>query len=154
MRVWLLFKILLHPLRAAQERIDAWVMARVERQTGPITLRRNRIYILPTRAGYFFALITLVMLLGAMNYSNSMAFLLTFLLGGIGLVCMHHTHANLVQLQLRRGHCEPVFAGEDACFLVHVENPRHNRVIHWHSAGPGANRRATSATCPPAICAP
>lgn len=111
------------PLRAARRFIDAWVLARVQRQPGPVTVRRGRIYILPTRFGYGFALMLLVMLLGAMNYSNSMAFLLTFLLAGLGMVCMHHTHANLVNLQLRRGTARPVFAGEQAHFEVLIDNP-------------------------------
>lgn len=135
MRFWLIFKILLHPLRFAQDRIDAWVMARVKRQPGPITIGRNRVYILPTRFGYFFAFMLLVMLLGAMNYSNSMAFMLTFLLSGIGLVCMHHTHANLAHLQLRAGTSEPVFAGETAHFEVRIDNPaahpRYSLALSW-----------------------
>ncbi len=135
MRLWLVFKILLHPLRAAQDRIDAWVMARVKRQPGPIDIGRKRVYILPTRFGYGFALLGLVMLLGAMNYSNSMAFMLTFLLAGIGLINMHHTHANLAHLRLRVGTCEPVFAGETAHFRVHVDNPsagpRYSLALSW-----------------------
>ncbi|MEQ1438791.1 DUF58 domain-containing protein [Fontimonas sp. SYSU GA230001] len=135
MRVWLIFKILLHPIRYAQDRIDAWVMARVRRQPGPVVITRNRVYILPTRFGYFFAFMLLIMLLGAMNYSNSMAFMLTFLLAGIGLVCMHHTHANLAHLQLRTGHCEPVFAGETAHFEIRVDNPaahaRYSLALSW-----------------------
>src|SRR3546814_17338047 len=95
--------MLWHPLRTVQQRIDAWVMARVKRQPGPIAIPRNRVYIVPTRFGYVFALMLLVMLLGAMNYSNSMAFMLTFLLEGLGLTCMQHTHANLHNLQLRAG---------------------------------------------------
>ncbi|HEX4894869.1 MAG TPA: DUF58 domain-containing protein [Solimonas sp.] len=123
MRLWLVFKILLHPLRWAQDRIDAWVMARVKRQTGPIEIGRRRVYILPTRFGYTYGLMLLVMLLGSMNYSNSMAFALTFLLAGLGLVCMHHTHANLVNLSLRSGLVSPVFAGELAHFEVRIDNP-------------------------------
>lgn len=123
MRVWLLAKILLHPFRYVQARIDAWVMARVKRQPGPIAIPRGRVYILPTRFGYGFALMLLVMLLGAMNYSNSMAFLLTFLLAGLGLLCMHHTHANLANLQLRAGVARPVFAGETAHVEIRVDNP-------------------------------
>nr|WP_084615557.1 DUF58 domain-containing protein [Solimonas flava] len=114
---------LLHPLRAAQARIDAWVMARVKRQPGPIAIPRHRVYILPTRFGAGFTLMLLVMLLGAMNYSNSMAFLLTFLLAGLGLVGMHHTHANLVNLQLRAGVARPLFAGETAQVEVRIDNP-------------------------------
>lgn len=135
MRVWLILKLVLHPVRWAQERIDAWVLARVKRQPGPIPVPRNRIYIVPTRFGYGFAITCLVMLLGAMNYSNSMAFALTFLLIGLGLVCMHHTHANLVNVQLRAGRAKPVFAGETAHFEIFVDNPaeklRHTLTAAW-----------------------
>ena len=62
------------------------------------------------------------MLLGAMNYANSMAFGLTFLLTGVTLVAMHHTHRNLLNLQLSVGHCEPVFAGQTLSFNIGVEN--------------------------------
>ena len=49
---WLLLKILLHPLRFAQERIDAWVLVRVKREPGPVQVPRHRVYILPTRFGW------------------------------------------------------------------------------------------------------
>ncbi len=123
MRIWLLLKILLHPIRYAQERIDAWVMARVKRQPGPIRIPRQRIYIVPTRYGYGYALLLLLMLLGSMNYSNSMGFALTFLLAGLGLVAMHYTHANLLSLQVRAGRVPAVFAGETAHFEIYVDNP-------------------------------
>lgn len=123
MRLWLIAKIVLHPLRYAQERIDAWVLTRVKRQPGPIGITRQRIYIVPTRFGYGFAIMALVMLMGAMNYSNSMAFALTFLLAGLGLICMHHTHANMLNLRMHAGKTRPVFAGEIAHFEIHVENP-------------------------------
>lgn len=135
MRLWLLAKILLHPLRYAQDRIDAWVLRRVKRQAGPIHVPRGRVYILPTRFGYTFAFMALIMLLGAMNYSNSMAFALTFLLGGLGLVSMHYTHGNLVSVQLRAGKTQPVFAGEVAHFEVLLDNPadrpRYSLALSW-----------------------
>ena len=123
MRFWLIFKILLHPIRYAQDRIDEWVMARVKRQPGPVHVPRRRVYIVPTRFGYLFGAMLMVMLLGAMNYSNSMAFALTFTLSALGLVCMHHTHANLVNLTVRALRVEPVFAGEEAHFELELENP-------------------------------
>ncbi len=132
----------LHPLRWAQARIDAWVLARVKRQPGPVVIGRGRVYILPTRFGYGFGLMLVVMLLGAMNYSNSMIFLLTFLLAGIGLVCMHHTHANLANLQLRIGDAAPAFVGEIAHFEVLVDNPaarpRWSLGLSWPKAEPQA----------------
>lgn len=123
MRPWLLVKRVLHPIRFVQERIDAWVMARVKRQPGPIPVPRTRVYIVPTRFGYAFGFMGVVMLMGSMNYSNSMGFALTFLLAGLALVCMHHTHGNLVNVQLRAGKTQPVFAGEVAHFEVLVDNP-------------------------------
>jgi uncharacterized protein (DUF58 family) len=145
MRFWLIFKILLHPIRYAQQRIDAWVMARVKRQPGPVAISRRRVYIVPTRYGYVFAGLLLVMLLGAMNYSNSMAFALTFLLAALGLVCMHHTHANLVNLNVRALRVEPVFAGEAAHFEIQIDNPsrhpRYNVLLNW--ARDEANARHT-----------
>jgi uncharacterized protein (DUF58 family) len=47
----------------------------------PITLDRRRIYVLPTGFGVLFAVLLFVMLIGALNYSNNPALLLTCLLG-------------------------------------------------------------------------
>ena len=142
MRIWLLLKILLHPIQYAQDRIDAWVLARVKRQPGPVQVPRTRVYILPTRFGYAFALLTLVMVLTAMNYSNSMAFALTFMLIGLGLLAMNHTHGNLVNVEVRAGPVAPVFAGETAHFEVHLLNPavrtRYSLGVGWPRA-PVAN---------------
>lgn len=89
---------------------------------GPITLDRRRIYILPARSGVVFALMLLTMLIGAINYQNSLAFALTFLLTGLALISMFHTFRNLHGLTLRTGQPTPVFAGENARFAVLVEN--------------------------------
>ncbi|HUR41340.1 MAG TPA: DUF58 domain-containing protein [Verrucomicrobiae bacterium] len=138
MRFWLLLKILLHPIRYAQERIDAWVMARVKRQPGPVPVPRNRVYILPTRFGYAFAALVLVMVLTSMNYSNSMAFALTFMLTGLGLLAMNRTHGNLVNIEIRSGPVASVFAGEVAHFEIHVLNAapqtRYSLGVGWPRA--------------------
>lgn len=89
---------------------------------GPVTLGRRRIYIIPSRTGLIFALILMAMLIGAVNYQNSLAFVLTFLLTGLSVVSMIHTFRNLHALTLRAGHPQPVFAGEIARFSVNVEN--------------------------------
>jgi uncharacterized protein (DUF58 family) len=47
----------------------------------PIELHRRRIYIVPTAFGMGFSVLLLVMLLGALNYSNNAALLLTCMLG-------------------------------------------------------------------------
>lgn len=85
-------------------------------------LQRRRVYIFPTRQGFLFALLLAVMLMGAVNYVNSMAYLMTFLLAGLFLVCMLHTYRNLRGLVVSGSDAEPVFAGEDARFPVLFDN--------------------------------
>lgn len=58
--------------------IDRWILRRLQPAALPWSVNRRRVYILPTRFGVGFALLCVVMLLGAMNYSNSMGFALTF----------------------------------------------------------------------------
>jgi len=63
-----------------------------------------------------FLAVLLVMLLGAINYNNNLAFMLVFLLGGIALVGLLHTYRNLHGLALLSAAVEPVFAGDVAVF--------------------------------------
>lgn len=104
------------------QRFENWVVSRHSPQAPPITIRRGRCYILPTRPGYVFALMLLAMLLGAMNYSNSLAFALTFLLAGMGMVTMHHTNANLLKLRVHIAHIPPVHAGDPVWVPVQLSH--------------------------------
>ncbi len=88
----------------------------------PVRLQRNRIFILPTRYGVLFAVLTFVMLVGSANYNNSAGFLLTFLLIGLGLVSILHTYRNLAGLSFRAGRSEPVFCGDSARFAILIHN--------------------------------
>ncbi|MFQ5660480.1 MAG: DUF58 domain-containing protein [Gammaproteobacteria bacterium] len=90
--------------------------------SGSRPYKRQRIYIFPSRHGLFFSLILVVMLLGAINYNNSMAYVLTFLLVSLFMTDMLHTYHNLRGLILSSRAGRPVFAGETACFPVLVDN--------------------------------
>lgn len=81
-----------------------------------LTLNQRRIYILPSRAGFTFLLLLLVMLLLAINYQNNLMFAATFLLGSLFVVAILHTYANLsgISIHFIRGHA--CFAGEQAAF--------------------------------------
>ncbi|MEO5573958.1 MAG: DUF58 domain-containing protein [Gammaproteobacteria bacterium] len=89
----------------------------------PVVLLRPRIFILPTRQGMLFSVVLLTMLLGSLNYNNSMGFALTFLLAGIGFIAIAHTYFNLARTQISIGKLAPVFAGTDALFPVILKNP-------------------------------
>ncbi|HKE48034.1 MAG TPA: DUF58 domain-containing protein [Rhodanobacteraceae bacterium] len=67
-------------LAYAERRLPA--LTRLRRpESLPIRLDRRRIYVLPTGFGLTFALLMFVMLLGALNYANNPAVLLTCLFG-------------------------------------------------------------------------
>lgn len=87
------------------------------------TLHRRRIFVLPTRQGWVFLGVLCLMLLGAMNYSNSMAFVLTFWLGSITLVSLFYTYRNLVGVTLNLTGAEPCFAGGHGAFHLQLDNP-------------------------------
>lgn len=131
------------PWAAARRRIQQWIATRTPRVPGPWSIHRRRVYIVPTRYGYGFGLLLFTMLLGAMNYSNSMAFALTFLLAGIGLLAMHYTHGNLVNLQVAASRVEPVFAGDPASFALTLDNPsaaaRYALTAAWQDATPATH---------------
>jgi uncharacterized protein (DUF58 family) len=92
-------------------------------EIGPVQLDRSRIFILPSSSGMLFAVVLLVMLLGAINYANNMGYMFTFLLGSMAMVSILHSYRNLAQLQFAAGRARPVFAGERAAYEIQVGNP-------------------------------
>lgn len=98
------------------------IFNRIGAETGPVTLDRQRVFILPTRHGLTFAFALLLMLVGSINYSLSLGFALTFLLGGMAMVSILHTYRNLAQLTVRAGKASPVFAGQQASFSICLDN--------------------------------
>lgn len=104
-------------------RAQGWARRRQGPDGDSVRLERRRIYILPTRQGVLYGLVLFVMLLGSMNYSNSMGFMLTFVLTGLSFTAMYACHANLVGLEISVGKTPPVFAGETARFVLHLANP-------------------------------
>ena len=99
---------------ALARRVQRWARARQGEDSLPLTLQARRVYILPTRAGVSTAVLLFVMLLAGMNYNNSVALLLCFMLAGITLVSMHECHRTLSGLKLLRVEAESTFAGRHA----------------------------------------
>ena len=72
------------------------------------------------RAGLAFGVVTLILLIGSINYMLQLGYLLTFLVASMAVVGMHNTHSNLAQIVLRGVRCEPVYAGD----VARVRNQR------------------------------
>jgi uncharacterized protein (DUF58 family) len=113
----------LRDLRAhIEQRGRAWIRRRQGADADPVELRRQRIYILPTRLGVAFGAMIFAMLLGGMNYNNSLGLGLTFLLASLGLVTMHHAHGTLAGVRLRLLEAVPGFVGSDVRFRLLLEH--------------------------------
>lgn len=78
----------------------------------PIELGRRRIYIVPTAFGLGFGVLLLVMLVGALNYANNAALLLTCMLGAATAASMLLAFRTLDGLSLRGIRAGHAVAGE------------------------------------------
>ncbi|WP_374242790.1 DUF58 domain-containing protein [Zoogloea sp.] len=110
-------------LAGLKARLQRWLFRVSGPEPGPITLGQRRIFVLPTRFGLALAATLVVMLLASINYNLSLGFALTFLLGGVAWVSIHHAFRNLVDLGVSAGRSEAVFCGEAARFGVQFHNP-------------------------------
>jgi len=86
-------------------------------------LGRRQVFILPTRFGLLAAAATVTMFLVALNYQNSLVFLLTFLLGALGVAAMIACHRQLRGLHAGPFTVPPVFAGDGPELRLTVTNP-------------------------------
>jgi len=118
-----------HPLSV---RIGDWIAGHKGVEQGEVLLDRKRVYILPTRAGAVFGAAMLVLLVGSINYSLQLGFLLTFLVTSMAIVGMHHTHRNLARITLRAQRADAVFAGDVASFDVLANNPTPEARLALH----------------------
>jgi uncharacterized protein (DUF58 family) len=107
---------------ALKNRLYDWLFQSRSTEHGTIVLVQRRVYILPTQLGLVFALAVMVMILGSINYTLGLGFVLAFLLAAVGVNGMIYTFRNLANLKVTRGRAQPVFAGSDAQFTVHIEN--------------------------------
>lgn len=77
-----------------------------------VVLNQRSTYIWPVKAGFLVVVIIILMMIGATNYQNNLAFLLTFLLIGIGLVSIVFTFKNLQGIRFTCLPVNEVFAQE------------------------------------------
>jgi uncharacterized protein (DUF58 family) len=105
-----------------RQRVSDWIFRARAPEAPPVVLVQRRVFILPTRHGYTFAFVLVLLLLASINYQLSLGYFLVFLLASMGGTAMLHTFRNLARLSLSPGRSEPVFAGETALFHLVLEN--------------------------------
>jgi len=89
-----------------------------------ITLDQKRVFIFPSRTGFFFLGCVLVMLMTAVNYENNMGFALTFLLVTLFIIAILHTFANLSGLTIRAQRAQATFPGHQTEFALSLSRAK------------------------------
>jgi uncharacterized protein (DUF58 family) len=112
-------------------RFRQWVNRRIP-PAREVTLDQRRIFIFPSRVGFFFGCCLLVMLIAAINFQNNLSYGLTFLLATLFIVATLHTYANLSGLTIRALRAEPAFAGQQTEFQLMLERStqRHHYALY------------------------
>jgi len=105
-------------LRFAEQRLPALTRLK-KKETLPIRLDRRRIYVVPSRFGLLFSLILIVMLLGALNYNNNPAILLTCLLAAASYQSIFQSFRTLNGVQLVAIQAQPCHAGGALPLFLH-----------------------------------
>lgn len=123
---------------SARRRFGRWMQRRIPAARS-VTLNQRRIFIMPSRAGLFFGVLLLVILLTAINYQNNMTYALAFLLATLFVVATLHTYANLAGLTLHALAAAPAFPGQHSAFSLRIERggerPHHGLRLAWPTSG-------------------
>lgn len=107
--------------RTLAQWLEGWLSRRLPRSHSA-TLNQRRIFILPTRNGLYFLLMTAVLFLGGINYGNSLILLVALMLVSLFLVSILHTYANLSGLTLESGRTQPAFVGQEAAIGIRLRS--------------------------------
>lgn len=110
--------------RGLKRRWKRWLARRIP-AAAQVQLTQRRIFIMPNRVGAAFGLLLFLLLLAGINYQNSLAYGLTFLLGSVFVIAILHTYRNFSGLVLKAGVSGAVFVGEQARFRVRLESVGH-----------------------------
>ncbi len=85
--------------------------------------KQRLLYILPTKAGWMFGTLVLVLLIGSLNFRVNLGFILTFLLLATGLIAIYLSHQNVRGVDIKVQAKENVFAHQMALFHIELNNP-------------------------------
>lgn len=89
---------------------------------GELLLNRRRIYIMPNRAGFVYALLLVAIFITSINYNLNLGYALNFVLISCGWLAINLTYRNLAGIGLTASPSSAVFLGELTHFTVHLNN--------------------------------
>lgn len=108
---------------ALGRRFGTWLDRRIPPGSS-IKLSQANIFIFPTKAGFAFAVLLVILIVGAINYQNALVYGVAFSLSSMFVATIMYTFRNLSGLRLELAEADAGFVGEDLQFTVHVERPQ------------------------------
>lgn len=113
---------------------NRWLQRRIPK-TESVVLNQRSIFVFPTKAGFQAGVLLVVMLLTAINYQNSMIYMLVFLIAVMCVLTIHLSFYNLQGLAVTRLLVEPAFAGDNLLVTFSLsgkkEKPYHSVWLSW-----------------------
>ena len=115
-----------------RQRLRKIIFLEHQPESGEVFLKQRRVFTLPSKPGWMFVLLLLLMFVTATNYNLSLGFALTFVLASVAAINAFFGFRNLAYLHLKAGAAQAVFAGEEAQFTIMLINRRsHQRFAIW-----------------------
>ena len=122
----------MNPFAYLKQKVKKIVLLEQYPESGEVFLKQRRVFTLPNKPGLMFVLMLVVLFVAATNYSLNLGFALTYVLGAVAWVNTFFGFRNLAYLHLAPGAANPVFAGEEVLFTVHLINRRKNHRYALH----------------------
>ncbi|MFZ6726973.1 DUF58 domain-containing protein [Undibacterium sp. MH2W] len=119
-------------LKSLRQRLRQTLFLERQPERGEVLLGQRRVFTLPSKPGWMFILVLLLMFITSTNYNLSLGFALTFVLASVAMVNAFWGFRNMAYLHLLAGPARAVFAGEETQYTVHLINRRnHQRFAIW-----------------------
>jgi len=112
-------------------RWSKWLNRRIP-AANKIRLNQRRLFIFPTKAGFGFLLLILLLWVLGTNYENNIIIAITFFLISLFITGIIHSFANLSGLIVSFVGAEPVYCGRQAQFEISLrQNGKKHRQSIW-----------------------
>ncbi len=101
------------------------------KDTLPMTIFHERIYILPSNRGLAFICVIAIMLMASINYGLNLGYALCFILIGLFCSCLLATYKNLVKIKFVAITANNTFSGSELSYKIRIgeESKRHRSSI-------------------------
>jgi len=122
-----------------QKHFFSWIDKRTP-LSQQVTLTRKNLYIIPTKTGLSFFILSFILWLLGTSYQNNLVLALSYLLISLVIVAIFHTYTNLAGIEVNVLGVKPGFVGESIYFNLQVKGyhvKKHdNLTMRWWDGEP------------------